>query len=104
MSTQSLSAPTGTGGPPPWVTSAGGSLNDTQKGYELPLADINNEQGRIVIGFSCMFLVLCLACVVGRLLARHKARVSLEADDYLALVALVSNFVLGSSRSKAKDC
>ena len=104
MSTQSLSAPTGTGGPPPWVTSAGGSLNGTQKGYELPLADINYEQGRIVIGFSCMFLVLCLACVVGRLLARHKARVSLEADDYLALVALVSIFVLGFSRSKAKDC
>ena len=104
MSTQSLSGPTGTGGPPPWETSAGGSLNGTQKGFELTLADINNEQGRLVIGFSSMFLGLCLACVVGRLLARHKARVSLEADDYLALVALVSHFVLGSSRSKAKDC
>ena len=99
MSTQPLNAPTGTGGPSPWATDAEGSLNGTQNisGYEL------KEQGRILIGFTCMFLVLCLACVVGRLLARHKVRLSLEADDYLAVVALVSNYVSRSSRSKAKD-
>ena len=105
MSTQPLNAPTGTGAPSPWVTNAEGSLNGTQQipGYVLPLAHISKEQGRIVIGFTCMFLVLCLACVIGRLLARHKVRVSLEADDYLAVVSLVSNFVSGSSRSEAKD-
>ena len=105
MSTQPLNAPTGTGSPSPRITNTEGSLNGTQKisGSELPLAAIDKEQGRIVIGFTCMFLVLCLACVVGRLLARHKTRVSLEADDYLAVVALVSNFVSGSCRNKAKD-
>ncbi len=100
MSTQPQNAPTGTGEPSPWAT------NGTQKmsGYQPPLADIiNEEQGRTVIGVTCMFLVLCLACVGGRLLARQRTRVSLEADDYLAVVALVSNIVSGSSRSKAKD-
>ncbi len=106
MSTQPLNAPTGTGAPSPWVTNAEGSVNGTQQnsGHFLPLAVIDKEQGRMVIGFTCMFLVLCLACVVGRLLARHKVRVSLEADDYLAVIALVSNLVSWSSRSRAKDC
>ena len=105
MSTQPLNAPTGTGGPSPWATNAEGSLNGTQKssGYELPLAGIDEEQGRILIGFTCIFLVLCLACVLGRLLARHKVRLSLEADDYIAVVALVSNVVFGSFKSKAQD-
>ena len=106
MSTQPMPAPTGIGGPSPWTTAAQESLNDTQKGsgYQVPLAEINNEQGRILIGFTCMFLVLCVACVVGRLLARHKVRVSLEADDYLAIVALVSNIVSRSLKNNFKDC
>lgn len=106
MSTQPTPAPTGIGGPSPRTTDAPGSLNGTQKGseYELPLAEINREQGRILIGFTCMFLVLCVACVVGRLLARHKVRVSLEVDDHLAVVALVSNIVSRSLRNRVKDC
>ena len=104
MSTHTLNAPTGTGDTPPWATNAGGSRNSTLSGYEqLPRAGMGEEQGRLLIGFTCMFLVLCLACAVGRLLARHKARLSLEADDYIAIVALVRNFVSGSSRSKAED-
>ena len=103
MSTYTLNAPTGTGDASLWATNAGGSLNDTQSGYELPLGAIDKEHGRLLIGFTCMFLVLCLACTVGRLLARHKARLSLQADDYLAVVALVRNYVSGSSRSKAED-
>ena len=101
-----MPAPTGIGGPSPWTTAAQESLNDTQKGsgYQVPLAEINNEQGRILIGFTCMFLVLCVACVIGRLLARHKVRVSLEADDYLAIVALVSNIVSRSLKNNFKDC
>ena len=89
-----MPAPTGIGGPSPWTTDAQESLNSTQ----------NKEQGRILIGFTCMFLVLCVTCVVGRLLARHKVRVGLEADDHLAIVALVSNIVSRSLRNKAKDC
>ena len=106
MSTLPMPAPTGIGGPSPWTTDAQGSLNGTQKGsgYELPLAEINKEQGRILIGFTCMFLVLCVACVVGRLLARHKVGVGLEADDHLAIVALVSNIVSRSLRNTFKDC
>ena len=103
MSTHTLNAPTGTGDTSSWATNAGGSLNSTQLGYELPQAHMGEKQGRLLIGFTCMFLVLCLACAVGRLLARHKARLSLEADDYIAVVALVRNFVSGSSRSKAED-
>lgn len=105
MSSQPLNAPQSTGGPSPWTTDAQGSLNDTQKGsgYELLVVDINKEQGRVLIGFTCMFLVLCVACVVGRILARHKVRVSLEADDHLAVVALVSNIVSRSLRNKVKD-
>lgn len=101
-----MPAPTGIGGPSPWTTDVQESVNGTQKGsgYQLPLAAINKEEGRILIGFTCMFLVLCVACVVGRLLARHKVRVSLEADDHLAIVALVSNIVSRSLRNKVKDC
>ena len=105
MSTLPMPAQTGIGGPSPQTTDPQGSLNGTQKGsgYELSLAEINREQGRILIGFTCMFLVLCVACVVGRLLARHKVRVSLEADDHLAVVALVSNIVSRSLRNRVKD-
>ena len=101
-----MTTPTSIGGPSPWTTNAQESLNDTQKGsgYPVPLAELNNEQRRILIGFTCMFLVLCVLCVVGRLLARHKVRVSLEADDYLAIVALVSNTVSRSLRNNFKDC
>ena len=89
MSTLPMPAPTGIGGPSPWTTDAQG---------------INKEQGRILIGFTCMFLVLCVACVVGRLLARHKVGVGLEADDHLAIVALVSNIVSRSLRNTFRDC
>ena len=101
-----MPAPTGIGGPSPWTTNAQESLNSTQKGsmYELPLAATNREQGRILIGFTCMFLVLCVICVAGRLLARHKVRVGLEADDHLAIIALVSNIVSRSLRNRVEDC
>ena len=36
-----------------------------------------------------MLLTLCLAAVGGRLLARRIVKASLEADDYLAVGALV---------------
>ena len=105
MSIQHQDVPTGAGSPSPWATNAEGSLNGTQKSseYSLPLANLSKEQGSIVIGFTSTFLVLCLACVGGRLLARQRVRVSLEADDYLAVIALVSNIVLGPSRSIAQD-
>ena len=43
----------------------------------------------IVIGVTCMLLVLCITAVVGRFCARRMVRVKLEADDWMAVVALV---------------
>ena len=101
-----MPAPTGIGGPSSRTIDAQGGPNGTQKGsgYDLPILEINREQGRLFIGVTCMFLVLCVACVVGRLLARHKVRVSLEVDDHLAVVALVSNIVSRSLRNRVRDC
>lgn len=47
------------------------------------------QRGEVLIGTTCMLLVLCTAAVVGRLFARRMAKVALEANDYFALVALV---------------
>lgn len=52
---------------------------------------MNSDDGDILIGIACMLLVLCMAAVGGRLLARRISKLRLEADDYLALVALVSD-------------
>lgn len=52
---------------------------------------MNDDAANTMIGFTCMLLVLCTATVVGRLLARRNLKLRLEADDYLALVALVSS-------------
>ncbi|KAG6986471.1 hypothetical protein G7Y79_00082g100870 [Physcia stellaris] len=43
----------------------------------------------LLIGVPCLFLALCNAAVIGRFCARHMARLRLEADDWMALVALV---------------
>ena len=47
------------------------------------------ESGQLLIGITCMLLVLCTTVVSGRLVARRMAKVTLEADDYLVIVALV---------------
>ena len=52
---------------------------------------INGDAADLMIGIACMLLVLCMAAVGGRLLARRISKLPLEADDYLALVALVSD-------------
>lgn len=52
---------------------------------------INDEAANTIIGITCMLLVLCIAAVVGRILARRNLKLRIEADDYLALVALVSS-------------
>lgn len=48
-----------------------------------------HDMAKVAIGVSCLLLVLCTAAVTGRLLARRMAKVSLEADDLVAIVALV---------------
>lgn len=52
---------------------------------------INDDAANTLIGITCMLLVLCTAAVVGRILARRSLKLRLEADDYLALLALVSS-------------
>ena len=43
----------------------------------------------LLIGIPCLFLVLCTTAVIGRFYARHMARLRLEVDDWMAIVALV---------------
>lgn len=52
---------------------------------------VNDDAGDTIIGITCMLLVLCIAAVVGRVLARRISKLRLETDDYLALVGLVSS-------------
>jgi hypothetical protein len=52
---------------------------------------MNDDAANVLIGVTCMLLVLCIAAVGGRILARRMSKVRLGADDYLALVALVSD-------------
>ncbi|KAL2053800.1 hypothetical protein ABVK25_005729 [Lepraria finkii] len=73
------------------AASTQGASNGTQQaqGRLLPDNAITKEQGDVLIGVTCMLLTLCLAAVGGRLLARRMVKASLEADDYLAVGALV---------------
>lgn len=52
---------------------------------------LDDHAVNILIGVTSMLLVLCIVAVGGRLLARRMSKVSLEADDYLVVVALVSS-------------
>ena len=47
----------------------------------------------MLIGVPCALLVLCTAAVAGRLTARRIAKVGLEADDFVAILALVGTVV-----------
>ena len=73
------------------AASTQGASNGTQQaqGQLLPEDAVTKEQGDVLIGVTCMLLTLCLAAVGGRLLARRMVKASLEADDYLAVGALV---------------
>ena len=51
------------------------------------------ESGKILVGITCMLLVLCIAAVGGRLAARRMSMVGLERDDYVVLIALVNTAV-----------
>lgn len=53
------------------------------------LAHIDEDRSPILIGVTCMLLVLCIAAASARFLARRITRASLAVDDYLVLAALV---------------
>lgn len=53
------------------------------------ITHINEDRGPILIGVTCMLLVLCIAATSARFLARRITRAPLAADDYLVLAALV---------------
>lgn len=55
---------------------------------------MDDDAANVLIGVTCMLLVLCIAVVGGRLLGRRMSKVRLGADDYLALVALVSDILV----------
>ncbi len=105
-------------GPPPWVTATVTSSSPaslvSQKASHLQAAvahsasspqsvnipglpkaimlhstSSSSDWGPIIIGISCMLLVICSAAVAGRLTARRMAKVALKADDFVALLALV---------------
>ncbi len=54
---------------------------------------MTRQQSQTLIGVTCMLLVLCLAAVGARLMARRVARVRLESDDWSSVVALVSDIL-----------
>ncbi|KAL8933957.1 MAG: hypothetical protein Q9216_006136 [Gyalolechia sp. 2 TL-2023] len=64
--------------PPPGSGASGLSFQSTQDFDRL---------GNILIGVSAMLFILCTLAVAGRLIARRFAKVSLEADDFVALLA-----------------
>lgn len=58
------------------------------------LAHIHEDRGPILIGVTCMFLVLCITATSARFLARRITGAALAADDYLVLAALVRDLWL----------
>lgn len=77
--------------PSPLPTIAGIPANGTPEGLAPAHGPLmSDEDGDIVIGITCMLLVLCTMAVVARILARRISKLRLEADDYLALIGLVS--------------
>ena len=64
-----------------------------------PVPPVHSEdglrrQGAILIGVSSMLLFLCTLAVAGRLTVRRMIKATLEADDFVAIWALVSTFVV----------
>lgn len=62
------------------------------------LLHIHDDRGPILIGVTCMFLVLCFTATSARFLARRVTRAPIAADDYLVLAALVRDILLGDWR------
>ena len=58
-------------------------------------AHINDDRRPVIYGVCSMLTVLSTVAVVLRIIARRIKRLSLAADDYLVLLALV-----GSSRDE----
>ena len=78
--------------PSPADNIAGSPASANSEALSKPHGPLINDDAAItVIGITCMLLVLCTAAVAGRLLARRILKLRIEADDYLALVALVSS-------------
>lgn len=65
----------------------GGSHISTFPGAHIQGPSSNDIN--LLIGVPCLFLALCTAAVIGRFCARHMARARLEADDWMAIAALV---------------
>ena len=51
---------------------------------------VTAREGRLLLGLTCFFLVLCVAAVTARVASRRITRASIQADDYLVFLALVS--------------
>ena len=65
------------------------------------LAHIHEDRGPILIGVTCMLLVLCIAATSARFLARRITRAPLATDDYLVLAALVRNLEIKALEIRA---
>ena len=95
MSAPPQSVPLGTTDIPPGPTRAGEHISGTQGMLKepLPVGDFGERQRHILLGVTCMFFILCSASVGGRFLARRMVKLSLGADDYLAVAAMVRRFL-----------
>lgn len=88
-----FSIPSGVTGPPAGMTAfPSGPPGGGPGGMHAPASSpvLMGQQSQALIGVTCMLLVLSLAAVAGRLVARRISRVRLEADDWICVAALVS--------------
>ena len=79
--------PPGVTGMPPGAMSGGGDSGPYVNAHKRALTP---EQSWLVIGITAMLLVLCVAAVGGRLLARRLSRVRIATDDWFCIVTFVS--------------
>ena len=62
----------------------------TNASHPIPPSDRIADQGPMLIGVTCMLLVLSSAAVGGRYISRRLTGINFAADDYLVFGAYVS--------------
>ena len=63
----------------------------TPEQIAFQMAHINDNRGPMLVGVTCMFLVLTFAAIGARLTARKITKVKLGVDDYCVFIAQVKN-------------
>ena len=70
---------------------------DFEKGH------IDDDRGPMLVGVTCMFLVLTSAAIGARLAARKMIKLKLSFDDYCIFVAQVKSNLQGPRPGRCKE-